>query len=135
MLSRTWFIFKKPETWGENKPVISSLLKWLGWVQRLTWVLQGINSPAWTLVGGEGEVRPALLEFFPESTRLLYPWDFPGKSVAVDCHFLLQGIFPTQRFNLLLFRLLLGRQMSLPGSLRQELLLARDHDDCVEFGQ
>ena len=68
MLSRTWFIFKKPETWGENKPVISSLLKWLGWVQRLTWVLQGINSPAWTLVGGEGEVRPALLEFFPEST-------------------------------------------------------------------
>ena len=40
----------------------------LGWVQRLTWVLQGINSSAWTLVGGEGEVRPALLEFFPEST-------------------------------------------------------------------
>ena len=27
-------------------------------------------------------------------TRLLRPWDFPGKSAGVDSHFLLQGIFP-----------------------------------------
>ena len=27
-------------------------------------------------------------------TRLLCPWDFPGKSTGVGCHFLLQGIFP-----------------------------------------
>ena len=32
-------------------------------------------------------------------TRLLYPWDFPGNSTGVDCHFLLQGIFPTQGLN------------------------------------
>ena len=31
--------------------------------------------------------------------RLLRPWDFPGKSTGVDCHFLLQGIFPTQESN------------------------------------
>ena len=31
-----------------------------------------------------------------KSTRLLCPWDFPGNSTGVDCHFLLQGIFPTQ---------------------------------------
>ena len=31
-----------------------------------------------------------------KSTRLLHPWDFPGKNTAVGCHFLLQGIFPTQ---------------------------------------
>ena len=31
---------------------------------------------------------------------LLHPWDFPGKSTGVDCHFLLQGIFTTQRSNL-----------------------------------
>ena len=31
---------------------------------------------------------------------LLSPWDFPGKSNGVGCHFLLQGIFPTQRSNL-----------------------------------
>ena len=27
---------------------------------------------------------------------LLHPWDFSGKSTRVGCHFLLQGIFPTQ---------------------------------------
>ena len=34
------------------------------------------------------------------TTRLLHPWDFPGKSTRVDCHFLLQRIFPTQGSNL-----------------------------------
>ena len=29
-------------------------------------------------------------------TRLLWPWDFPGKDTGVGCHTLLQGIFPTQ---------------------------------------
>ena len=28
------------------------------------------------------------------------PWDSPGKSTGVGCHFLLQGIFPTQGSNL-----------------------------------
>ena len=31
--------------------------------------------------------------------RLLCPWDFPGKNTEVGCHFLLQGIFPTQRLK------------------------------------
>ena len=29
-----------------------------------------------------------------QPTRLLCPWDFPGKNSKVGCHFLLQGIFP-----------------------------------------
>ena len=29
-------------------------------------------------------------------TKLLSPWDFPGKSTGLACHFLLQGIFLTQ---------------------------------------
>ena len=33
-------------------------------------------------------------------TRLLCPWDSPGKNTGVGCHFLLQGIFLTQRSNL-----------------------------------
>ena len=33
-------------------------------------------------------------------TRLLCPWHFPGNSTGVDCHFLLQGIFPNQGLNL-----------------------------------
>ena len=32
--------------------------------------------------------------------QLLCPWDFPGKSTGVGCHFLLQGTFPTQGLNL-----------------------------------
>ena len=28
-----------------------------------------------------------------------HPWDFPGKSTGVGCHFLLQRIFPTQGLN------------------------------------
>ena len=31
--------------------------------------------------------------------RLLCPWDFSGKNTGVGCHFLLQGIFPTQGSN------------------------------------
>ena len=34
-----------------------------------------------------------------QSTGLLCPWDFPDKNTEVGCHFLLQGIFPTQRLN------------------------------------
>ena len=32
-----------------------------------------------------------------EPSRLLCPWDFPGKNAGVDCHFLLKRIFWTQR--------------------------------------
>ena len=31
--------------------------------------------------------------------KLLRPWHFQGKSTGVGCHFLLQGIFPTQGSN------------------------------------
>ena len=33
------------------------------------------------------------------STRLLYPWNFPGQYTGVGSCSLLQGIFPTQRSN------------------------------------
>ena len=35
-------------------------------------------------------------------TRLLCPWNSPGKDAGVGCHFLLQGIFPTQGSDLYL---------------------------------
>ena len=31
--------------------------------------------------------------------RFLCPWDPPAKNIGVGCHFLLQGIFPTQGLN------------------------------------
>ena len=33
------------------------------------------------------------------TTRILCPWDFPGKNTGLGCHFFLQGIFPTQGLN------------------------------------
>ena len=40
-----------------------------------------------------------------------YPWDFSSKNTGVGCHFLLQGIFPTQRSNPHLLSVLHGRQI------------------------
>ena len=34
-----------------------------------------------------------------EATRLLCPWDFPGKNTGVGCHSLLQGFFLIQGSN------------------------------------
>ena len=42
------------------------------------------------------------------ASRLLHPWDFPGKNTGVDYHFLLQGIFPTQGRNSSLLRWQVG---------------------------
>ena len=45
--------------------------------------LSGVFTTPWTLT----------------STRVPHPWDCPGKSTGVGCHFLLQGIFPTHGSN------------------------------------
>ena len=49
-----------------------------------------------------------------QPSRLPRPWDSPGKNTEVGCHFLLQGIFPTQGWNLLLLHLLHWQAGSLP---------------------
>ena len=49
-----------------------------------------------------------------QPTRLLCPWDSPGKNTGVGCHALLQGIFPTQGLNLSLLHLLHRQAGSLP---------------------
>ena len=41
-----------------------------------------------------------------QPTRLLCPWDSPGKNTGVDCYALFQGIFPIQGLNPRLLRLL-----------------------------
>ena len=47
-------------------------------------------------------------------TRLLCPWNFLGKNTGVGCHFLLQGIFPSQGLNQHLLYLLYWQADSLP---------------------
>ena len=49
-----------------------------------------------------------------QPSRLLCPWDSPGKNTGVGGHFLLQRIFPTQGSNPHLFCLLHWQMGSLP---------------------
>ena len=49
-----------------------------------------------------------------QHTRLLCLWNFPGKNTGMSCHFLLQGIFPTQGSNMCLLSLLYWQADSLP---------------------
>ena len=43
--------------------------------------------------------RPTLQAHKLQSPGFLCSWDSPGKNTGVGCHFLLQGIFPTQESN------------------------------------
>ena len=63
---------------------------------------------------------PFLLTFFSLTFPLvlwkyqfLCPWNFPGKNTGTSCHFLLQGIFPTQGSNPHLLHLLNWQEDSL----------------------
>ena len=60
-------------------------------------------SPPFSLLPGCVCARSVVSDFLQHhglwSTRLLCPWNFPGKNAGVDRHFLLQGIFPTQGSN------------------------------------
>ena len=47
-------------------------------------------------------------------TRLLSPWNFQGRNTGVGCLFLLQGIFPIQRWNPHLLHLLHWQENCLP---------------------
>ena len=42
----------------------------------------------------------------PWNARRFHPWNFPGKNTGMGCHFLPQGIFPTQELDLCLLCLL-----------------------------
>ena len=56
-----------------------------------------LNSAACGLDGSVMSV--SLLPHGLQSARLLCQWGFPGKNTGMSCHFLLQGIFPTQGLN------------------------------------
>ena len=59
-------------------------------------------------------VSDPLRPFGLKSAKLLCLWDFPGKNTGVGCHFLLQGIFPTQGLNPRPLHLLHWQADSLP---------------------
>ena len=58
-------------------------------------------------------------------TKFLGPRDSPGKSTGVGCHFLLQGIFPTQGLNLCLLHSLPLSHLGIPVVKVKVKLLSR----------
>ena len=62
---------------------------------------QGEVRPGWSNAAGVQSLSPVqiLATLWTLPTRLLCPWDFPGKNTELDCHSLVQGIFPTQGLN------------------------------------
>ena len=60
------------------------------------------------------------------ASRLLCPWDSPGKNTGVGCHALLQGIFLTQELNRQLLQLLHCKRILYHWATREALLLLLD---------
>ena len=67
------------------------------------------NNASWSNTDGPMKVKESVSHsvvsnfLWPQGlypTRLLCPWDSPGKNAGVGCHFLPQGIFLTQGLNL-----------------------------------
>ena len=58
----------------------------------LEWVaISFSNAWKWKVkVKSLSRVRPSTTPFDPQPSRLLHPWDFPGKSTGVGCHCLLR---------------------------------------------
>ena len=86
---------------GSPNTTQHTTLKWI-WLMKYLHTLNGIagaNIPKWKWKWSRSVVSDSLQPHGLSPIRLLRPWDFPGKSAGVDCHFLLQGIFPTQESN------------------------------------
>ena len=66
----------------------------------LEWGAIAFSAVKWSEVKwNRSVVSDSLWSHRLQPARLFCPWDFPGSSTGVDCHFLLQGIFPTQGSN------------------------------------
>ena len=66
-----------------------------------------------------------------QPTRPLCPWNFPGKNTGVGCHFLLQGVFSTQRLNPSFLNLLQRQVGSLP--LHHHIVLAHFQEFWIYY--
>ena len=97
-----WMTWKKLRGFILN---VTSIIMWsfnLKWCDSLSWVCV-------CLVTSDSSRSRGL-----QPTRLLCAWNSPAKNTAVDCHFLLQEIFPTQGLDPPLLYLLHRQADSVP---------------------
>ena len=86
----------------QNTPFWCLFFREGSWVNR--WRKRSLPSPSLTEVH-LGVCSVVSASSWPHGlypSRLLCPWDFPGKTTGVGCHFLLWGIFLTQGSNVCL---------------------------------
>ena len=108
--AKNWFIGKGPDAgndWRQEEKGarVDEMVGWHHWCKRV-WVISG----SWWWRGKPGVLQSMGLQSHTQlsdwteltglqPTRLLCPWDFPGRNAEVGSHFLLQGIFPTKWLN------------------------------------
>ena len=69
---------------------------------------------------------PTLLQPYGlQPTRLLCPWDLPGKNTGMSHHSLFQGIFPTQESNQCLLHCSWATREALPSDLLHSVFLTK----------
>ena len=106
---------------------------YIAWVEKETQETSNVAAPGretgWLGVDCHCHLvtKSCLALFRP--ARLLCPWDSLGKNTGAGCHFLLQGIFPTQGLNLCLLHcrwilLPLSHQGSLGSGLKGDFYSA-----------
>ena len=85
-------LFTIAKTWKQLKcPLMDKWIKKLWYICTMEYMEHCVNLSV---------VSDCLQPDGQEPTRLLCPWNSPGKNTGVGCHFLLTGIFPTQGVNL-----------------------------------
>ena len=92
-------------------------IKWLNSMRCPNACIQFLSSPrtrACVCMHMHAHNHVSLQLHGPQPAQLLCPQNFPGKNTEVGCHFLLQGIFPSQGWNPHLLRLLHWQRDSLP---------------------
>ena len=95
--SATWFSAQLAANHREQTElhrVVLAAWEYFCWVSQQTSML-----PSKLYCSLVAKSHPTLRPHGLQPTRLLCPWVFLGKNTRVGCHFLLQGIFPTQGSN------------------------------------
>ena len=113
---------------SENeKARMLSNLPYVPQVERLSWDLNsGVMIPA-AAAAKSPQLCPTLRPHRGQPTRLLCPWDSPGKNTGVGCHFLLQCMKVKSESEVAQSCLTLSDPMdwSLPGSSIHGIFQAR----------
>ena len=104
-MNREYRVFEKNPQWGQIKQYLNKNFDFHSKCKKkISKSSKQGHDVIWIRLFYNGDVyvlsRVQLLwphELYP--TRLFCPQNFPGKNACVGCHFLLQGIFPTQESN------------------------------------